>query len=79
MAKNAQAEALFQYLTGYGRNRPTELQRLANVPDWKARAQAELDRRANALIEKLDNDVLAAISAGDVDVAQLASEVSARS
>ena len=74
---NPHAESLLHYLTGYGRGRPAELQRLASVSDWQARARAELDRRANAMIETLDNDVLAAIAAGDVDVARLAEQAAA--
>ncbi len=66
---------LTNLLTGYGRGDPARLEQLATYPNWQARAAAEMERRAAAFLEGLDTDTVAAIAAGEVDLAEVAKDV----
>lgn len=66
------SEHLTDYLTGYGRNNRQRLAEVAAYPDWQARAKAEIDRRMSRLIEALPDDLVAAIAAGEVELAEVA-------
>lgn len=68
-------EGLFHYLSGYGKERPGELEQVIRYPHWQARARVELDRRMGELAEQLDIQTLIAIAEGQLDIAQIAKRV----
>jgi len=66
--------AVMDTLRGYGRRNQTALERLADFPDWQRIAQAELERRATSIVQALDEQILRAIAAGELDFSQLCRE-----
>ncbi len=63
---------LTDYLAGYGRSNRHNLAEVAGYADWQARAQGELERRMTRLMETLPDYLVAAIAAGEVDLADVA-------
>jgi hypothetical protein len=64
--------ALTDYLTGYGRHRPDDLENLMAYAHWQQAAQRELERRATEVITALDSETLTAIAQGKICVEHVA-------
>ncbi|RMX19026.1 hypothetical protein EBQ34_01340 [Vandammella animalimorsus] len=69
-------QSLLQYLRGYLR-RTHSAQPIEQRADWQALAQAELDRRAAAVLSALPDAELALVATGQVDLQQLARQAAA--
>lgn len=69
------AEGLHAYLTGYGNREPGNLDVLIAYDRWREIARAELERRAQEVIGRLDVDTLQAIARGDLQVERIAQRV----
>lgn len=65
-------EALTDYLTGYGRDRPDDLKKLMAYEYWQQAAQRELERRATEVLTGLDSETLAAIAQGEIFMDRIA-------
>lgn len=72
MDHTAATQHLTDYLAGFGHGAPERLAEVAAYPAWQARAQAELDRRMTRLMETLPDELVAALAAGEVDMATVA-------
>jgi hypothetical protein len=75
MDRATATEHLTDYLTGYGHHDRQRLTEVANYPDWKTRAKAELDRRMTQLIETLPSELVTAIATGEVDMGEVAEQL----
>lgn len=73
---DATTQALRDYLRGYLRS-PLNREVFASRQDWRQLAQAELDRRAAAVLSALPEAELALIASGQVDLQQLAWQAAA--
>jgi len=70
------AQQLMDYLRGYVRRHPANLQQLRQYRRWPEMARAALDRRASGLLDVLPDGVLQAIAEGELDVNALAQHLS---
>lgn len=68
---------LKDYLEGYIRNNPSNQAHVVNYQDWRRMARLELDRRATGFLVALPDDELAAIADGQIDLIELARNLSA--
>jgi hypothetical protein len=66
--RRALAEQLKDYFRGMKRVRAEQLPRLAQYDDWQRLALREIERRGTNIVEMLDDEMLAAIADGDLDV-----------
>jgi hypothetical protein len=71
------AERLDQTLCGFGRSQPARLRELSGLR-WRLAARLELLRRGTGLVEAMDEEVLRAIAAGQLDVGTRARYVAFR-
>jgi len=71
------AERLDQTLCGFGRSQPARLRDLTGLR-WRLAARLELLRRQTGLVQAMDDEVLRAIAAGQLDVADRARYVAFR-
>lgn len=62
------ASSFEQYLRGYACQHPHNLGHVQHYTGWRQRAAAEMDTRAARFLAALDNDTLAAIASGEIDV-----------
>lgn len=79
MDRATASQHLTDYLAGYGRGRPDKLTEVVTYPAWQTRAQEELDRRMTRLMETLPDDLVAAVAAGEVDLAEVARGIMSKS
>ncbi len=77
MSPHETKAAVKDILRGFGRGNEAALVALQNVDDWQRIARAELERRATAIVQALDDDTLRAIAAGEIDLPALCREVAA--
>jgi len=71
------AERLDQTLCGYGRDQPARLRELQGRR-WRLAARLEQLRRLTGLVQAMDDQVLAAVAAGQLDVGARARYVAFR-
>lgn len=64
------AGRLEDYMRGFAKSQPERLEALARV-DWRGAARAELLRRA-PLVAVMDDELLAAVAAGELDPGEIA-------
>jgi len=68
-------EAAKEVLLGYGRANEPALTALMNVQDWQRIARQELERRATAIVQSLDEETLEAIASGKIDMQSVCHQV----
>lgn len=56
------------YMQGFARRNPDGLNHLASYPRWQQVAEQEMERRATRFLASLDDNDLAAIASGEVDI-----------
>lgn len=67
-----------ELLDGYSQANPADLTKLSERSDWSALAKWEQSRRAARLLEIFDDQSLAAIACGDIDLQTLCQEAAAK-
>lgn len=72
-----QREQAAQLLAGFAKANPAELAGLSERDDWQALAKWEATRRATRLLELFDDQTLAAIASGEIDLPTLFREAAA--
>lgn len=70
MVQELESSAL-EILRGLDRSDGSALAKLAEVEDWRRIAATELERRATAFIQSLDEATVRAIAEGKIDLARL--------
>ena len=78
MLQEIEASAV-EILRGLGRSDEAALVKLAAVEDWQRIARSELERRATALIQMLDEGTVQAIADGRINLPELCRTVLAES
>lgn len=78
MVQEHESSAL-EILRGLARSDGSALAKLAEVEDWRRIARAELERRATALIQMLDEGTVQAIADGRINLPELCRTVLAES
>jgi hypothetical protein len=68
-------QAARDILKGFAHRNEAALEQLASFTDWRRVAGQELERRATAIVQALDDDTLKAIAAGDIDFQKLCRDV----
>lgn len=71
------AQAIAEVLGGYAKANPVDMAKLSECSDWQALAKWELTRRAARLLELFDDQSLAAIASGDIDLQALCRQAAA--
>lgn len=71
------ASDISQVLGGFAKANPGDLAMLSERSDWQALAKWEATRRAAKLLELFDDQTLAAIASGEIDMATLCKEAAA--
>lgn len=71
MAKQIE-QNLTNYLAGFVKNSPDNMELVLQYPDWQRMARLELDRRATRLLELFSDAELRAIAEGGVSLPDLA-------
>jgi hypothetical protein len=66
-----------ELLGGYAKSNPDELSKLSERGDWQALARWEATRRAAKLLELFDDQTLAAIASGEIDLQALCQQAAA--
>ncbi len=67
---------LFHYLTGYGKGRPDALRSIIAYDNcWHDCARAEMMRRMQDILTLCDDEILAAIASGSLDIRRIAQDV----
>ncbi|HGL5374051.1 TPA: hypothetical protein ACKFCW_002923 [Citrobacter farmeri] len=70
MAKQIE-QNLTNYLAGFVKNSPDNIELVLQYQDWQRMARLELDRRATRLLELFSDAELRAIAEGDVSLPDL--------
>ena len=70
-------DALKDTLRGFGRRNEAALDRLAAFSDWQRIAVAELEHRATAIVQAIDDETLQAIATGKLDFSAVCRDVAA--
>ena len=70
MAKQIE-QNLTNYLAGFVKNSPDNMELVLQYPDWQRMARLALDRRATRLLELFSDAELRAIAEGDVSLPDL--------
>ena len=70
MAKQIE-QNLTNYLAGFVKNSPDNIELVLQYQDWQRMARLELDRRATRLLELFSDADLRAIAEGDVSLPDL--------
>lgn len=66
-----------EVLGGYARANPAGMAKLGECSDWPALAKSEQTRRAARLLELFDDQTVAAIASGEIDLQALCHEAAA--
>jgi catalase len=69
------AEQIKDYFRGMKRVQAEHLPRLAEYDDWSRLARREIEKRATRIVEMFDDELLAAIADGSLDVTAAIREV----
>ena len=65
------ASDISEVLCGFAKANPADLAKLSERSDWQALAKWEATRRAAKLLELFDDQTVAAIASGDLDLQAL--------
>jgi len=65
-------------LGGFAKANPADLAKLSERSDWQALAKWEATRRAAKLLELFDDQTVAAIACGEIDLNAMCKEAAAR-
>lgn len=66
-----------EVLGGYAKANPADMAKLGECSDWPALAKWEQTRRAARLLELFDDQTVAAIASGEIDLQTLCQEAAA--
>jgi len=69
------AEQIKDYFRGMKRVHAEHLPRLAEFDDWSRLARREIEKRATRIVEMFDDELLAAVADGSLDVTAAIREV----
>lgn len=70
-------EGIVEILGGYARANPADMAKLGECSDWPALAKWEQTRRAARLLELFDDQTVAAIASGEIDLQTMCQEAAA--
>lgn len=74
---NTMKQEVSEVLGGYAKANPADLAKLRECSDWPALAKWEQTRRAARLLELFDDQIVAAIASGEIDLQALCQEAAA--
>jgi len=72
------ASDISEVLGGFAKTNPADLAKLSERSDWQALAKWEATRRAAKLLGLFDDQTVAAIASGEIDMHALCKEAAAR-
>ena len=72
------ASDISDVLGGFAKANPADLAKLSERTDWQALAKWEATRRAAKLLELFDDQTVAAIARGELDLNAMCEEAAAR-
>jgi hypothetical protein len=71
------AKDILELLGGYAKANPADMAKLGECSDWQALAKWEVTRRAARLLDLFDDQTLAAIASGEIDLQDLCQQAAA--
>ena len=77
MDKAQMTQEIEEVLAGYAKANPTDLARLGEYNNWKELARWEETRRAAHLLKLFDDQALASIASGEIDLQALCLQAAA--